>query len=151
MISPLSILPQVRFFFLFLLIVRLFMLDSCRFFTHFSVAANLFAYCLIHSFIHLFYYNHPTVHNPSIDFNPCSICQFLYMIFPSYPRRANFFLHFLTKPSEPMTWVGSARRVTPLLSILRLLLDSMKATQLEHARALLTGKGVKLSPYINTR
>ena len=36
---------------LFPLIVRSFMLDSCRFFIHFSVAADLFVYCLIHSFV----------------------------------------------------------------------------------------------------
>ena len=42
---------RVFFFVLFPLIVRSFMLDLCRFFIHFSVAADLFVYCLIHSFV----------------------------------------------------------------------------------------------------
>lgn len=112
---------------------------------------RLLSYSFFH---HLFYYNHPTVHNPSIDLNPCSICQFLYFTFPSYPEQANFSYISLQNLANHLHELGQLEG-WPAFSHINAFytsrVNSMKAGQLEHARTLLTGKGVKLSPYINAR
>ena len=106
----------MHFFLLFPLIVRSFMLDSCRFFIHFSVEADLFVCSFIHSFIHLFYYNHPRVHNPSIDFNPCSICQYsratlMEPTLPTFPHKRTGMSSISKKGDPPFVHFNTLARL----------------------------------------